>query len=145
MACRTTVSKYHGIDVTATVCNTPRSVQQEGIYLSVIVPFYNYDIAQLFRELIDQIKNNALEVELILGDDGSADRSVYESLNAHLQDVDEACVLIRLNRISDGLEFGIFLRVMPAAVSCCSWTVTCCRTVRVILRITLNNARKTGM
>lgn len=98
MACRTTVSRLGDIDVTATATDAANSSGEETMILSVIVPFYDYDIARLFKELVEQVKADALEIELIFGDDGSKDTSVYESLLASLEDVKEHCVAIRFEK-----------------------------------------------
>ena len=74
------------------------SADANGCMLSVAVPFFNYDIRLLAGELIDQLAGHPGRAELILGDDGSTDRSLIEDVGERVRRAPASCALLSAPR-----------------------------------------------
>ena len=54
----------------------------EGVFLSVCVPYFRYDLSSLLQELLDQAASVGSGIEVLLADDGSKDDQLIERLIA---------------------------------------------------------------
>lgn len=66
--------------------------------LTVVVPFFNYEVLPLAQRLLDLARTAGVKVPLVFVDDGSSDVRPRQALWALLQDANQPCLLATLTR-----------------------------------------------